>query len=630
MSELVSRVRKAIWHLRTGGYAQIREWRRRNELAQRQVEASPEKHQPESVADFYPISQPIDRPKSFMGIRVGVILDDFSLQAWTPEFETVLLSPSGWQEEIAERGIDLLFVESAWAGNHGTWQFKMVGSKGPSTQLRELAAFCQSEDIPTVFWNKEDPVHFDDFIETARLFDFVFTSDSNMIPTYKEVLGHDRINSLSFAAQPSIHNPIKIPGIARDRDIAFAGMYFSHKYPERREQMDLLLGAALDVEKRKLYGFDIFSRHHGGNEKYQFPGQFENNIVGALPYDKMLSAYKNYKVFLNVNSVVNSPSMCARRVFELLASGTPVVSTHSDAMSNFFTEQQLPIVSDAEQAGFTLRALLNSHQVRDRMVHSAQREIWSKHTYAHRAMNIFKTVGIDAESPLLKQPAVSVVTTTNRPQFVRNVIDSVASQENISPELVLVTHGFEANVTELLSYAKALGLENLTILHKPSSESLGSVLNSLVAATSGDVVAKFDDDDFYAPMYLQDSINAMKFSAADVVGKMSHYMYSVAENAVHLRNPGHENKYSRFVSGATLVGKKDLFVENPFENVGRGEDTRFLQTVTEANGTVYSSDRFNFMQIRGDHGHTWDIQEVQLQANAIAETFGKNLDHVIA
>ena len=48
--------------------------------------------------------------------------------------------------------------------------------------------------------------------------------------------------------------------------------------------------------------------------------------MGELPYDQMLAAYKMYKVFLNVNSVIDSPTMCARRVFELSACSTPVVS----------------------------------------------------------------------------------------------------------------------------------------------------------------------------------------------------------------------------------------------------------------------------------------------------------------
>src|SRR5690625_7869692 len=84
----------------------------------------------------------------------------------------------------------------------------------------------------------------------------------------------------------------------------------------------------------------------------------------------MLAAYRNYKVFLNVISVTESPSMCARRVFEILASGTPVVSGESAAIPEFFGAEQVPIVRDDRTAQHVLRSVLNSPQARDRMVHT--------------------------------------------------------------------------------------------------------------------------------------------------------------------------------------------------------------------------------------------------------------------
>src|SRR5690625_5653231 len=117
-------------------------------------------------------------------------------------------------------------------------------------------------------------------------------------------------------------------------------MYFAHKFPERREQMEVLLGGALDASARMDTGLEIFSRFLGDDERYQFPGELADRVVGSLPYDRMLTAYKAYKVFLNVNSVVTSPSMCARRIFEITASGTPVVSAPSPAIGEFFSRSE--------------------------------------------------------------------------------------------------------------------------------------------------------------------------------------------------------------------------------------------------------------------------------------------------
>src|SRR5690606_31309463 len=141
-------------------------------------------------------------------------------------------------------------------------------------------------------------------------------------------------------------------------------------------------------------GLDIFSRQHGGDAKYQFPAPYDQNVVGSLDYDKMLSAYKNYNVFLNVNSVVGSPSMCARRIFEITAAGTPVISAPSAAIENFFTPSEVLQVSTREQASNSIRSLVRSPELRQRMVHMGQRRIWKNHTYAHRAQQVEQFVGL--------------------------------------------------------------------------------------------------------------------------------------------------------------------------------------------------------------------------------------------
>src|SRR5699024_8022025 len=154
-------------------------------------------------------------------------------------WQHVLLKPSSGREVLAKEPVELLFVESAWAGNGGAWRYHLTGPSAPRDNLVELLRWCQERGIPTVFWNKEDPAHFEDFLDTARLFDHVFTTDINRIDEYRRRLGHDRVDVLEFAAAQAIHNPIRAHGNGPIGDIAFAGMYFAHKYPERRAQMDL-------------------------------------------------------------------------------------------------------------------------------------------------------------------------------------------------------------------------------------------------------------------------------------------------------------------------------------------------------------------------------------------------------
>src|SRR5699024_5642851 len=137
------------------------------------------------------------------------------------------------------------------------------------------------------------------------------------------------------------------------------------------------------------------------------------------PYDQMLTAYKYYSVFLNVNSVVDSPSMCARRIFEITAAGSAVVSAPSAAIRNFFEPSEVIEAHSREDAAHAIRSIVRSPELRDRMVHLGQRRIWSEHTYAHRAKKVTDFVGLlDAASgplSMVNVPRVSTIVSTIRP-----------------------------------------------------------------------------------------------------------------------------------------------------------------------------------------------------------------------
>lgn len=633
MIQPIKTLRTGLWHFRKGGFAQVREWRKRRHL-QRDLPLSGGRVDAVSVdADGWFLPEnvppyiPNDRPKAFGDLRVAVILDEFSMGAWSGEFDVLALTPAAWREELAGE-VDLLFVESAWNGNGGAWQYQLTGSKAPSAALRELVAHCRERNIPTVFWNKEDPPHFDDFLDTAALFDVVFTSDVNKVESYRAALEHDRVAPLSFAAQPSIHNPIRIPGLHQRGDVAFAGMYFAHKYPERREQMQLLLGAAEAIERRLDSPLKVYSRF-ADNKQYAFPAPFDKAVVGALDYDRMLTAYRAYKVFLNVNSVVDSPSMCARRVFEIVASGTPVVSTRSAAIPEFFPQDEVPVVDDQLSAQWQIRALVNSPQLRDRMVHRAQRRIWLEHTYSHRAATILDAAGIEYSSDPLRLPSVTAMVSTNRPHMVDHALQQVANQRDVQVQFALLTHGFTVDHAELRAKAADLGVANVVIVEGRDEWKLGDCLNELVRVADGEVLAKFDDDDYYGGAYLLDQLLALRVTGADMVGKQASYVHLGNTDTVVLRNPEREHRWTTFVAGPTLTAPAELFRAHPFEPRTKGEDTALLRAITDAGARVYSADRFNFMQVRRrTNDHTWSVDEAEILANGRVESFGHSLDHV--
>lgn len=630
-----SSARKLLWHLRNGGPKQVRLWMEREAY-----QAGHRKLETLQGAEGAWFGRGRKRQLSFKPLdtsavdsinghkpRVGVILDDFSFLGFSFEWDCVPLSPKNWQAELESIKPDFVFVESAWGGTQGRWAGKIARTSNPEV-LSALTAWCSAQNIPTVFWNKEDPPHYEDFLPAARLFDFVFTSDAGRIPSYQRDLGHDNVDVLSFAAQPLIHNPIRPKAGWHERDIAFGGMYFAEKYPERREQLDLLLAGAKEASAVMTTGLEIFSRQRSEDPRYSFPSELQDRVVGSLSYPQMLTAYKAYKTFLNVNSVVDSTTMCSRRVFEIVAAGSAVVTTPSPAIGKYFAQDEIFTVSSSEQANSLLRAIYRNPGISDRQIHRGQRRIWQEHTYALRSSQILEAAVPNFAGGPRRRASISVLISTIRPWQLEHIFRTVSCQRDVDVELVLLTHGFVPDARFIDVLKAKFDVAEVVLLTADESVSLGECLNRCVESASGEVLTKMDDDDFYAPNYLSDQLYALNYSRADVVGKQAHFMYLESRNATILRFSAWEHRYTRTVMGPTLMGNRSVFLENPFSAVGSGEDTQFLRDVAAQGGAIYASDRFNYCQQRNASGHTWRISDDELLSTGDFEFVGNYREHV--
>jgi spore maturation protein CgeB len=560
-----------------------------------------------------------DGPVSRPDLTVAAILDQFSATALRYEWRQLEPGPDDWREILEHDPPDLLFVESAWFGNDRRWGGHMSGPNAPSRALRELVAWCREQDIPSVFWNKEDPPNFDVFIETAKLFDHVFTTCGEMVPRYRGILGHDRIHVLSFAAQPRIHNPVGIAG-GRRHEVAFAGTYFSHKHPARAEQMSIVLEPARDV------GLHIFSRMLEGDSRLQFPPRYDRHVVGSLPYERMLTAYKSYKIFLNVNSVLDSPTMCARRIFELSACGTPVLSGYSRAVEEFFPGT-VSITRTQEETRTLLAGMLANPELRDRQAHLAMREVFAKHTFGHRVETVLDAIGRPQPRP---EPYVSVIMATNRPGNLAHAIDQVARQRWRRLQLVLVLHGLDLEPDVVRDKVRAAGIDDVVVLTADATLPLGQCLNIAIDGADGDLIAKMDDDDIYGEHYLSDLVPAFSYTDADIVGKRACYVQLRAMNATLLSKPEAEHRYGNLVRGGTLVVRGDTLRQLRFDHVPRGSDTKLLRRAKEQGIRIYSADRFNYVYVRNTDpsAHTFQVNDAELLKQARVEFYGAPEQHV--
>jgi 2-polyprenyl-3-methyl-5-hydroxy-6-metoxy-1,4-benzoquinol methylase/glycosyltransferase involved in cell wall biosynthesis len=499
-------------------------------------------------------------------LSVAAILDTFSRACFEPEADLVTFRPDNWKKFVTPGSCRLLFVESAWSGNDGAWQYK-VGQypRDMGDELGDLVRFCRDNGIPTAFWNKEDPVHFDRFIKRASLFDTVFTTDKNCIPRYIAALGHERVYALPFAAQPRIHNPIQHE--TREGTVCFAGTYYANRHDQRRKDMDYLLKPCLD------FGLEIFDRRYGyagpNAEHYQFPEVYQSAIRGRLEYGEMIKAYKRYRCFLNVNSVKDSDTMFSRRVFELLASGTPVISTYSAGIASILGDDTVLFTDSEETTREHLSRLLEDQEFWVKTSVRGLRNVFRGNTYADR----FRFLKEKAGTPdLTVAPAVVAVVVAHTPADLEDALASV-SRQTVPPKQIVILAEEPPNSADL---ARG-GFEGGQLSFYPATKPGFQAFLREFSRNDLDLVAFIRPGAGYSENYFEEFLHASNYAPVDILGRHT-FFHSDDGETLKLTNPGSEFKLVSGVPSASVCVKSkrlDLAIlervanRNWFRSAGR-------------------------------------------------------------
>lgn len=233
----------------------------------------------------------------------------------------------------------ILFVESAWHGHKDRWKYKIASypdcPERTNEKLVQLVEKAKKKGIPTVFWNKEDSIHFDRFIDSAKHFDHIFTVDVNCVQKYREIVPTTTtVDVAMFPIQPRIHY---FQGFNFQKNEAnFVGSFSRHIHNKRRERQEMLFSSALKAG----LPVTIFDRNSDRkSDNYRYPErEFGLKIMPSLDYVDTADIYRNFAVSLNVNTIEDSPTMFSRRVVEILACGGILVSTPSLAVNDLFAE----------------------------------------------------------------------------------------------------------------------------------------------------------------------------------------------------------------------------------------------------------------------------------------------------
>jgi len=318
----------------------------------------------------------------YSNLKVALVADALTDAGLGAECNVRRLTPSNYRTVLRRWRPDIVFVESAWAGWRNAWKYKIASyTDHPERTTRDIAmVVAEAADlgIPAVFWNKEDSVHYDRFINTASFFQYIFTVDSNCIPKYQSDIPGCKVGTLMFPIQPRFHYLDDKTDCATGFS-CFIGSYSSHIHPRRRQWQHLLF------ESAARYGLDIYDRNYKRKAAhYRYPAISGMRIHKAVPYAKTAEIYRSYRVNLNVNTIEDSPTMYSRRLIEILAVGGVAISTPSLAVSRLFSDYCY-VVATADELNGAIDSIAGAEYLmaKERAREGAQ-QVSRDHTWERR------------------------------------------------------------------------------------------------------------------------------------------------------------------------------------------------------------------------------------------------------
>lgn len=416
-------------------------------------------------------------------VKIGIVCDPFMWGTLAPAADFVFIHPTEDGFRTLKK-VDCLLVVSTYFGlRDEEWRDCSDQASPQFAVLLEMMDRVRASGRPVVFYSKEDPVSYSQFLPQARRADVVFTTAVECVGDYRRDCGHDRVFPLAFCINPLLHNPVGSCSAKRRRGVLFAGSWWK-QFPARCQELTRLLKGVLDADFPLL----ILNRHMRviGDGRGRFPDEFVKFVRPAVAHDELQLVHKLFDWAVNINTVTGSETMFAVRVRELLASGTLLISNPSKGMELRFPE--VFVAEDEETVRQTLMS--EDTQALQERRRSGIRRVMTGETCFDRVDELLAKVALE-RLPLVRRILV--------------VCDRVTPQVKNDFERQTYPHRKLAVRTELTEeeYLQA------------------------------DMVAFFADGGSYPDHYLEDLSNAFKYTDVDFItdgaGKVQDYVDGVTE-----------------------------------------------------------------------------------------------------
>jgi len=187
-----------------------------------------------------------------------------------------------------------------------------------------------------------------------------------------------------------------------------------------------------------------------------------------------------------------------------------------------------------------------------------------------------------------------IMATRNRPHFLQQAVRYFQQQTFTDSELIIVDDSIDS-CEHLLPHDSRIIYVRLT-----NCTLLGEKLNIAARISSGDIIQKLDDDDYYHPQFLETMVSVLlRQGHKDVIAAMGAFLVLIVGSPhphLHLAGTG-------WFAGGTLSFFREAWEDAPFRKFAYREDAAFLHDHPELQ-KIHVDNPELYVLVR--HGnHTW-------------------------
>ncbi len=526
------------------------------------------------------------------------------------EIECVLfsLSTSIWKEILINENIELLLVQSTI-------------NLGTEYNIREILSICNRKEIPTVFWDTDDHINQKIHLHYAKSFDYIFVADRKNVEFYSENT-KKKVVFLGPAVQPALHNPLK------NNNIQYTG--FNILYDGWADILESPKSYKF-LKKLTKYSLHVFeSRFLLKTNKIADTPEYQENVIGCLSYERLISAYKYFRILIQPSISLSSNTYRHWQAIEALASGCFVISAGNSRLIERFNGIKNCSYDDDIVSVVTNEVC--SETKRLKQVHLSRREIYASHTYSHRIRTICEITGI--QHNWIEYPLVTVILSTKRPSLISKGIMQYENQTYPNKELIIVINSDSAEINSIQTRIASKPDIRLFQIHQEYN--IGTCLNYAIGRANGTYWFKMDDDDAYGKNYLLDLMQLTQAADFHIFGKPKGFTYLEKDRNIYLSSEAIKSQYTietenaPHIVGATLSGIRGIDIQFSV-NKRASVDVDFQAAATKKGLCILTGDFWNFAAYRSSdkNHHTWREGDNFMKKNSIYMDKGENIDQIM-